>query len=86
MTRTKPLYQSRTFWANLLGPLFLFAGTRYGVHLDDGTQAAVIVGVMSIANIALRGLTHRAVSIVPRKPRRKRTRKKPVPQTTGEQK
>lgn len=53
---------SRTFWLNILGPLFTWAGAKWGLNLDADTQAAVVLLVMSVANIVMRRFTSRPVA------------------------
>jgi hypothetical protein len=61
---SKSIFQSRTLYANVLGPVFLWLGTKYGLQVDAGTQGAVITIVMSLANLVLRRLTTQPVHIV----------------------
>ena len=68
---SKSILQSKTFWANLLGPIFLWLATK-GINLDTDTQAIVIFVVMSLCNIGLRAITDRPVNF--RLPGRKRRR------------
>lgn len=63
----KNILQSRTFWANLLGPVFLFLAAHYGLNLDADTQATIIVLVMSMVNIVLRKLTTQPITVLPAK-------------------
>ncbi len=62
----KNILQSRTFWINLTGPIFLWLGTKYGVNLDADTQTVIIFGIMSIVNIVLRRFTSQPVTILPK--------------------
>lgn len=62
----KNLFQTKTFWANLLGPLFLYVSTKYGIEIDEGTQTLVIMGVMAIVNIVIRRFTKVPVTILPK--------------------
>lgn len=62
----KNILQTKTFWANLLGPLFLWLGAHYGLNLDADAQFVIIVILMSLANIILRRLTSTPVTILPK--------------------
>ena len=61
---SKSIFQSKTFWTNLLGPAILWASTKYGLNLDAETQAAVITVVMMVANIVLRKITTQPVHVI----------------------
>lgn len=63
MGDAKHLLSSKTFWTNLLGPVFLWIGAKYGINLDPDTQAVVIVIVMSLVNILVRCISHEAVTL-----------------------
>lgn len=65
MDETKNLFQTKTFWANLLAPLFIWLGVRYGISLDESTQAIIIAVAMSIVNIILRTFTTQPVTVLP---------------------
>lgn len=56
------ILSSKTFWTNLLGPVFVWAGAKYGLSLDADTQVAVIGLVMGLANIILRRISSRPVA------------------------
>lgn len=62
LSAAKGWLQSKTFWANLLGPVFLWLATKYGVKLDPDTQAAVILVIMALSNLVLRKLTTQPVA------------------------
>jgi uncharacterized membrane protein len=72
----KHIFQSRTFWTNLLGPIFLWLGTKYGIKLDEQTQGIVILIIMSLANIGLRYFTKQPVTLSFQKVRQARLNKK----------
>ncbi len=63
---TKNILQTKTFWVNALGPVFLWLGTKYGITLDADTQTIVIFLVMSGVNIILRRFTTQPVTILPK--------------------
>jgi hypothetical protein len=64
----KHILQSKTFWTNLLAPVFLFISTKYAINLDPDTQTVVIFVIMSIVNIGLRAITTGPVNILPAPP------------------
>jgi hypothetical protein len=77
MEEPKSILESRTFWFNLLGPVFVWLSTRYGLELDPSTQTVVILGVMTVTNIGLRRLTNEPVTFslnlsLSTKPKRRR--------------
>lgn len=61
----KNILQSKTFWLNILGPLFLFLNHRYGVKLDGETELEIALVVMGVANAILRKYTSSPVTILP---------------------
>ena len=61
---SKSIFASKTLWANLLAPVFLFLATRYGLQLDAEQQGAVITVAMTAMNIVLRAVTKQPVHIV----------------------
>jgi hypothetical protein len=63
----KSIFSSKTFWLNILGPVFAYLATKYGLNLDQDTQAEIVLIVMSIANIILRRFTSTPVTILPTK-------------------
>lgn len=65
---TKHLLMTKTFWANLLAPIFLWLATHYGINLDAQTQGYVIIGVMMLVNIGLRYVTKQPVRLSLTKP------------------
>lgn len=58
----KPLWQSKTFWANLIA-LVATIGTANGfdLGLDAEAQAQILAGVMAVVNIGLRLVTNKAI-------------------------
>jgi hypothetical protein len=58
----KNIFTSKTFWTNLLAPVFLWLATHYGINLDPQTQGYVIIGVMMLVNIGLRYITKQPVT------------------------
>ena len=65
---TKNILASKTLWLNLLGPVFTFLATKYGLNLDPDSLAQVVLIIMGIANIVLRRFTSQPVTILPAKP------------------
>ncbi len=64
----KSIFASRTFWMNIVGPIFTFLATKYGLDVDADTQAQIVLIVMAIANIVMRRFTKAPVAILPVKP------------------
>lgn len=63
---TKSLFQSKTFWVNLLGGIVTAVGTYADVIPPK--YAPIIMAVGGIANIILRTVTNQGVTILPVKP------------------
>lgn len=61
---SKSIFASKTFWANILGPVFVWLATNYGLNLDPVTQGEAITVVMALANIALRKLAVQPVHVI----------------------
>jgi hypothetical protein len=68
----KSLIASKTFWVNLLMLIALVFGSaefRAVLPADNAQAAAVVAGVLAVANIALRLLTSSSIGgIFPPKP------------------
>jgi len=62
---SKSIFASKTWWMNVLGPIFAFLTTKYGLNLDADTQAQVVLIFMAVANIVMRRFTNRPVTILP---------------------
>ena len=62
--KTKPIWASRTLWANLIAAVAVLA-TVLGFDLGLGieAQATLLAGIMSIVNVALRFITTTGVSV-----------------------
>jgi len=58
----KPIFKSKTFWANVMSFVAVFAATK-GIPLDPDTQAQIVAGGMAAANIALRLITKQPASL-----------------------
>jgi hypothetical protein len=67
-SEVKSIFTSKTFWLNILGPVFAFLATKYGLQVDADTQAQILLIVMAIANIVMRRFTSSPVTILPAKP------------------
>lgn len=63
MDIVKNILQSKTFWLNILGPVFVWMGA-HGAALDPDTQAAVILVIMGVLNIIMRRFTTGAVTVL----------------------
>jgi len=57
----KSIFKSRTFWVNVIAIVGIVANELWGIDLDGETQAAFVVTVLAIVNIALRGITSQPV-------------------------
>ncbi len=64
MTDSKTWWQSRTVWMNVVATLFAVLGTfkLLPTGLDQYTIVTAIMGVVAIANVALRMLTNQAIA------------------------
>lgn len=64
----KSIFASKTFWANAVSMLCMIAtatGSPYAILLSDPqTQAMVIGGATTVANIALRAVTKEPVKVL----------------------
>lgn len=64
----KSIFSSKTFWTNVISLACMIAtasGSPYAQVLgDEQTQAAVIGGITTVANIALRAVTKEPVKII----------------------
>lgn len=59
----KSFLLSKTLWANLIGvPLFAWL-VRHGIEIDPATQDQIIVGFISVMNVALRFVTSRSLKL-----------------------
>jgi hypothetical protein len=61
---TKSIWQSKTFWANLVGG-FVAVAPVLGIDLgmDTETQATVVGGIMAVVNVVLRLMTNKPVGL-----------------------
>ncbi len=62
---TKSIFSSKTFWLNVLGPVFAWFATSKGINLSPDEQVEVITAVMALANIVMRFLSVQPVHLVP---------------------
>lgn len=69
MDEIRSIFQTKTFWLNLLGPIFLMLNNKYGIQLDADQQLAICVILMGIANIIMRRFTSTPVKILPAEPK-----------------
>jgi uncharacterized membrane protein len=65
MEDSKNITQSKVFWLNILGPLFLWLNHKYGVVIDSDTELDIAILVMGAANAILRRFTSTPVTILP---------------------
>ena len=64
MGDVKPFWASKTIWANVIA--FTAAiSTAFGIDLglDPESQTAIVGGIMAVANVILRVITSKAVSV-----------------------
>ena len=59
---SKPIWASKTFWANIFA-LAASVGGGYGLGLDAEVQASLVGGVMAVVNIILRMITSSEVTL-----------------------
>jgi hypothetical protein len=64
MTDSKTWWQSRTVWVNVVATLFAVLGTFkfLPAGLDQDMIVTAIMGVVAIANVVLRLVTHKAIA------------------------
>ena len=64
MTDSKTWWQSRTVWVNVVATLFAILGTFkfLPADVDQDMIVTAIMGVVAIANVVLRLLTHKAIA------------------------
>ena len=60
---SKSIFASKTLWLNILGPLFGYIGTKYGLALTPDQQLAVIGIGMAGANALMRLVTRQPVHV-----------------------
>ena len=65
---SKSIFASKTFWLNVLGPVFAWLATEYGFALTPKEQLEVIGIGMSAANVVMRFLTKTPVHVGARPP------------------
>lgn len=58
----KHLLASKTFWANLIA-LVATLSAGYGLEITEEAQAQIATGVLAVANIFLRMITSRPVTL-----------------------
>lgn len=64
MTDSKPIWASRTFWTNVVGGIALIASAAgLDLGLDAETQTALIGGALATANLILRLVTSKSVTL-----------------------
>ena len=58
---TKKIYESRTFWVNLVAIIGIVLNSLYGIELDAELQATLATSVLAVINIALRLITSKPI-------------------------
>jgi hypothetical protein len=64
----KHILQSKTFWTNLLAPIFLYITMKWGIQLSADAETVIIFVIMSITNIILRLFTTQPATLLPPPP------------------
>lgn len=58
--QAKPIWQSKTFWANIVA----LAGTLVGTEvLNAEMQGEIVAGIMAVLNVVLRFVTKQPVTM-----------------------
>lgn len=67
MSEAKPIWASRTFWANLVGGAAMMLSALgldiEALNLGPGQQEALIGGILVVTNVILRTMTERPVTL-----------------------
>ena len=58
MTETKPFYNSKTLWVNVIGIAAIIAQAQFGFIIDAQTQAAIL----AVINMVMRAVTKQPLS------------------------
>ena len=58
---TKKIYQSKTFWVNLLAIVGIVLNSLYGIELDAEVQATLATSILAVINIVLRLRTNKGI-------------------------
>ena len=58
---TKKIYESRTFWVNLVAIIGIVLNSLYGIELDAELQATLATSVLAVINIILRLITSKPI-------------------------
>ena len=58
---TKPIWQSRTFWANLVMIGGVIANHFWGIELDVESETIIVGVAMGVINLVLRLRTNTAI-------------------------
>ena len=61
---SKSIFLSKTVWLNILGPVFVWLGAKYGLQVDTETQMEIVGGALGIANILMRLVTTQPIHII----------------------
>ena len=59
---TKKIYQSKTFWVNLLAIVGIVLNSLYGIELDAEVQATLATSILAVINIVLRLRTNKGIT------------------------
>ena len=59
---TKKIYQSKTFWVNLIAIVGIVLNSLYGIEIDAELQATFATAILGVINIILRLITKQPIA------------------------
>ena len=62
MRETKKIYQSKTFWVNLIAIVGIVLNSLYGIEIDAELQATFATAILGVINIILRLVTSKPIA------------------------
>jgi len=62
MRETKKIYQSKTFWVNLIAIVGIVLNSLYGIEIDAELQATFATAILGVINIILRLITKQPIA------------------------
>lgn len=60
---SKPFWESKTFWINLVSAPLTYVAVKLGLNLTPDLEATVVAGIIGGINIVLRFLTKDKVTL-----------------------